>query len=276
MKPDIIKDEILDILESLKEQIPVLTSYTDKIPQIELDIVLSNLRRIYENVQELKNFVQEKETHIKTEKSLDVETIEKVQSDSKISGEEIKPEPAIDEEKQEKDKIAEEEESKIIEKENEREITEPVNPVREPVKIVFESKEEEIIQPRKKQIKEKSTIDLFSSSQTTSIADKFKDVSKSVNEKILSEKEDKSIAAKMQKEQITDLKLAIGLNEKFLFINELFDGNMKEYTEAVDKLNSAESYENTMQLFEEIKNKYKWDETSDAYKKFLDLLKRKS
>ena len=32
MKPDIIKDEIRDIFESLQEQIPVLINYTNKIP----------------------------------------------------------------------------------------------------------------------------------------------------------------------------------------------------------------------------------------------------
>ena len=232
MKPNIVKDEILDILESLQEQIPVLIDYTDKIPQIELDIVMSNVRKLYENINELKSldqFVEEEEVAVAEKK------------------EEVKEE-----------EVAEKKET----------------PVREPVKIVFESREEEIISPKKRQIEEKSTIDLFSSPEE-SVADKFKDNSKSINEDIYGDKEDESVAAKMQKGKTKDLKLAIGLNEKFLFINELFDGNMKAYSETIDQLNKPETLEEVLKTVEEIKLKNKWDETTDTYKKLLGLIGRK-
>ncbi len=279
MKPDIIKDEILDILESLKEQIPVLINYTKKIPQIELDIVMSNLRRIYENINELKNLEQiqpgdeKKEEKDKNTKGIPIEPpIVKSIKKEEESGTDIKTE--------EKTIILEKQLSKptgILVKKEESEESDhkiPETPVKEPVKIVFESREEEIIQPKKKQIKAKDTVDLFSSTET-SIADKYKNESKSINEKIYSDKEDKSIAAKMQKGQITDLKQAIGLNEKFLFINELFDGNMKAYTEDINALNNQETLEDARKKFEEIKLKNKWDENSDTYKKLLNLVERK-
>ena len=234
MKSDIIKDEILDILESLKEQIPVLLGYNEKIPRIELDIVLSNLRRIYENINELKNI-----SH-----SIKADTISVIEQEVEKTDITIKVEKSEEEEeKNQEETIVEttvEISEEVTSEEEFVEIKEPEDaidrPLREGVKIVFETKEEEIIQPQKREIKEKTTIDLFSSSET-SVADKFKEDSKSINEKIISDKEDHSIAARMQKGRISDLKFAIGLNEKFLFINELFDGNMKDYANAIDLLN---------------------------------------
>jgi len=250
MKPNIVKDEILDILESLQEQIPVLIDYTDKIPQIELDIVMSNVRKLYENINELKSldqFVEEEEVAVAEKKE-------------EVKEEEVAVAGAVAEKKEE---VKEEE---VAEKKE--------TPVREPVKIVFESREEEIISPKKRQIEEKSTIDLFSSPEE-SVADKFKDNSKSINEDIYGDKEDESVAAKMQKGKTKDLKLAIGLNEKFLFINELFDGNMKAYSETIDQLNKPETLEEVLKTVEEIKLKNKWDETTDTYKKLLGLIGRK-
>jgi len=146
--------------------------------------------------------------------------------------------------------------------------------VREPVKIVFESKGEEIIIPKKKKVEDKSSIDLFSTTEPT-VADKFKDESKSINEQIVDNKEDESIAAKMQKEQIKDLKLAIGLNEKFLFINELFNGDLKAYTDAVDSLNNQVKLDEALHILDEMKLKNKWNEADDSYLKLLNLVERK-
>ncbi len=347
MKPDIIKDEILDILESLDEQIPVLIDYTDRIPQIELDIVLSNLRRLYENIIELKyidNLVKEevatkatKATEEKEETALagkeeeateapeekeetavagkeeeTTETIEEKEEtavagkeeeateapeekeDTAVVGKEEETTETIEEKeetavagKEEEATEAPEEKEDTAVAEKEEEVTEAPEekeevieeefveaPVREPVKIVFETKEEEIISPKKKRIKDKSGIDLFSTPETT-VADKFKDEPKSINERILDNREDKSIAAKMQKEQIKDLKLAIGLNEKFLFINELFGGDMKSYSKAIDLLNEKTPLEEAIKTLNEMKEDNKWDESSDSFKKLLNLLERK-
>lgn len=277
MKPNIVKDEILDILESLQEQIPVLIDYTDKIPQIELDIVMSNVRKLYENINELKSldqFVVEEEVAVagavagkKEEAAGAVAEGKKEEAvssqQSAVGSQEELIVAGAEEKKEEEVAVAGEKEESKVEA-----------PVREPVKIVFESREEEIIGPKKRQIEEKSTIDLFSSPEE-SVVDKFKDNSKSINEDIYGDKEDESVAAKMQKEKIKDLKLAIGLNEKFLFINELFDGNMKAYSEAIDQLNKQEALEEVVKTFEEIKLKNKWDETTDTYKKLLNLIERK-
>ena len=64
------------------------------------------------------------------------------------------------------------------------------------------------------------------------IGDKFED-GPSIHEKIASAHVASSIASHQQRKPIHDLKKAIGLNEKFLFINHLFDGNLQVYNQAI-------------------------------------------
>jgi hypothetical protein len=303
MKPDIIKDEIIDVLESLKEQIPVLISYEEKIPRIELDIVLNNIRKLYENIDDLKRcdkgndneLIEKNKTEIvttdideKVEKPVIELKIEEEVVEEKTQKEDKKEDAAVDEQaiteietpKREEVQPEEEMPEEIIEDnvqeevQEEEEIKEIKVPGREPVKIVFETKEEEIIAPKKRQIKDKSEIDLFSTSEPT-IADKYKDQTSSLNEKIVDDKEDKSIAAKMQKEQITDIKLAIGLNEKFLFINELFDGDMQVYNDSIEKINSQPSLKDAVIFLNQLKSRFEWEETDETYIKLQNLVERK-
>jgi hypothetical protein len=303
MKPDIIKDEILDVLESLKEQIPVLIDYTDKIPQIELDIVLENIRKLYEDINDLKRCetiveeIHENENVTETlhEEINDTGKNEKLPDALSAEGVEV-----ADANKDITEKIEDEEHKEEINEESETENTTietvlqktetdvtPVSskppqtenvdtekPVREPVKIIFETQEEEIITPKKRKIKDKSEADLFSSSEPT-VADKYKDQTTSLNETIVDNKEDKSIAAKMQKEKIDDLKIAIGLNEKFLFINELFGGDMQTYSDAIDKINTQSTYDDTIKLLDELNLKFQWNKETDTYKKLISLVERK-
>lgn len=314
MKPDIIKDEILDVLESLKEQIPVLINYKDKIPQIELDIVLDNIRKLYEDINDLKRCekpgegenkpesITEKKKEEKTEEpdssmivdenkenlSNEERATEGDKSEQIVEEEIVRTEDKIEDKTEEVLEIKEEIKSEVEEEEEEKEVPEDIiiegekettekvveKPLREPVKIVFETKEEEIIAPKKRKIQEKAEIDLFSTSEPR-LADKFKDQSTSINEKIVDNKEDKSIAAKMQKEKINDLKLAIGLNDKFLFINELFNGDMQAYSEAIEKINQQNSFEETRIILDDLNKKYNWNTQQDTYEKLLSLVERK-
>jgi len=48
-----IKKEIFQILDNVAEQHKIIDSYETQIPQIELDIILSNIRKLYENYTNL-------------------------------------------------------------------------------------------------------------------------------------------------------------------------------------------------------------------------------
>ncbi len=49
---------------------------------------------------------------------------------------------------------------------------------------------------------------------------------------------DNSLAARLQRKPVTDIISAIGINDKFLFLNELFGGSMEKYNKSIRSLNS--------------------------------------
>lgn len=113
---------------------------------------------------------------------------------------------------------------------------------------------------RQKQV-QKSTIDLFTAPKT--IADTFQNSS------------DNSYAARMQKNPIDDIKSAIGINEKFLFINTIFDGEISLYNKVIDRLNELPDFYLALHFMDELKANYEKDTNRDAFAKLLEIVKRK-
>jgi len=111
----------------------------------------------------------------------------------------------------------------------------------------------------------------------TVVADKFGDSSNSIYERLSKIKEDHSIGAKMQQKPVTNLKSAIGINEKFLFINELFNGDIKSYNDSVDKLNNFSSIHEAFEYLNLLTDTYQWDgnRSSETIEKFANLVQRR-
>jgi hypothetical protein len=76
----------------------------------------------------------------------------------------------------------------------------------------------------------------------------------------------------MQSKPIKDLSKAIGVNDKFLFIRELFDGNKEHYHEAIQLLNEIPDYEEAENY---LKETFDWNWEAPVTKKFIELIKRK-
>lgn len=79
----------------------------------------------------------------------------------------------------------------------------------------------------------------------------------------------------IQHTRTIDLKMTIGVNEKYLLTQELFGGNVKEYTEAVGRLNDAADTAAASAVWQALSAQRGWDENSLAYVTFYDLLKRR-
>ncbi len=84
-----------------------------------------------------------------------------------------------------------------------------------------------------------------------------------------------SVAEKLQHNKISDLKSAIGINEKFQFINELFEGNMKEYTVAVDQVNSFSTHAEAESYLANLQDIYKWEDENSIVGNFKELVQRR-
>ncbi len=97
----------------------------------------------------------------------------------------------------------------------------------------------------------------------TTLADKFMD------------SDDKTLAARIKMNPIQDLKTAIGLNDKFLFIKELFNNNLLEYNETLEHLNTTDSLENAQAYLASLKEKHQWTEEMEYFLLFRDYVERK-
>lgn len=84
------------------------------------------------------------------------------------------------------------------------------------------------------------------------------------------------LAAKLKNKPISDLKTGIGLNDKFWFINELFDGKGEPYNDMIDKVNSIGSYTDALTYIEgEVKPNFDWSEKNKTIEKLLKLIYRR-
>lgn len=87
--------------------------------------------------------------------------------------------------------------------------------------------------------------------------------------------EDHTLAAKLQQNPVRDLKSVIGINDKFLFVNELFGGSMEKYNKSVENLNDLKTLNGAMIYLNELKIELQWNSSNEAYQKLTELVKRK-
>jgi len=94
--------------------------------------------------------------------------------------------------------------------------------------------------------------------------------------KQIPESESVSLADKERIQPLNDIKKAIGINERFLFANVLFNGDMNAFSKAVEELNHLESISDAIRLMdEELSSKYHWDEEDETVVAFKTLVSRR-
>jgi hypothetical protein len=104
------------------------------------------------------------------------------------------------------------------------------------------------------------------------IADKFISQSDTLNDQLGSLKDDNDLHGSIKLKPITKLSDAIGVNDKFLFIRELFNGNPEAYNQAITKLDETAYFADAKAII----MSYTGENTeSFAAIQLLDLVKRK-
>ena len=88
--------------------------------------------------------------------------------------------------------------------------------------------------------------------------------------------EKKSVEIVFEKPEIkTYPKLAINLNDKFRFINELFAGNTNEYNIAIEQLNNVDSMDEANAYIKGLKSIYNWDDNHEMVKNMNGLIQKR-
>jgi hypothetical protein len=109
--------------------------------------------------------------------------------------------------------------------------------------------------------------------ESPTLANKFTD-KKTVGAKIAGNENTRRISDNL-KASVTDLKSAIGLNEKFQFINQLFNGDAKKYHSAIEQLNTSNGSEDAMNFLKEISETNDWESHAAVAKSFMDIIDRR-
>lgn len=88
--------------------------------------------------------------------------------------------------------------------------------------------------------------------------------------------EQKEVKDHIVLEPIKDLRSAIGINDKFQFIQELFGGDEKSFEVGIKTINAFKIYpEAQFYIKREFREKNSWDEESRVVKQFDQLVKRR-
>ncbi len=121
-------------------------------------------------------------------------------------------------------------------------------------------------------VKDEPRLTKKKSTARTIVADTFSDRPGCLNEQLTSSREDDDLSEIKKIKPITNLSDAIGINDRFLFIREIFNGNPESFEQAITRLDNATDLSDARKII----NDYAGDSTENtASKQLLELIKRK-
>jgi hypothetical protein len=291
-----IHEEINTTLIQLEEQYSRILTYKDQIPTIEVDLVLKDVRDLYELFINLKTVgelqkrsalsaMSQSSEEVAVKPTL-IETPAPVEEKQVIESpkvESVKVEaPKVNEVKVEAPKV-EEKPAVDFQKTVEPKAEEKKEPIAQVKPVVLPSENPPVVAPKVDLLQERQkdfvpTVRKIEFKPEPQTPDNKKeslfDKAASLYDKI-AKPGDKTVAGQATRQPVSNIKGSIGINEKFAYLKELFKNNVNDYNEALDKLNNFDSYADAEDYFQELKAKYNWDPESKSFQGLADLLNRR-
>lgn len=321
----IVRSEIKELVETIQEQTELILEHSENIPQIEIDLVLENLRKLYQAYYLLDKINSKTTPKTKTLPVMEVD-VEKVVHDSDKYHPESEnqvqnyldfiattftneppahndeahidqiPKPIIEAEpifkfmevKKEEEELHYQgdekmaagtpvnDEPKIIRHTLDLPFEEEIK-IEEKIEVLFENTE--IVEPTKQ-------IEVVPELQIPSpnvVLEPFVEVEKidlntsQVKNEVVEKPtaDSKKAFNSLKGKPIDSLKKAIGINDKFQFINELFEGNMARYNRTIDQLDNIGELNAALQILKELITELDWDVEDKAFQQLENYLQRR-
>ena len=146
-------------------------------------------------------------------------------------------------------------------------------PVVQPKEVKHEPVQPTVAKVEEHQPKEQKAAEQIPVVQKESLVQKPQQ--RSLNDLFNEQREDHSISSQYQRAKVGDLTKAISINDKFIYIKELFHNRGEDFSASIRQLNECHNMEEAFNCLDELKKKFFWDSKSDAYLSFCDLLRRK-
>lgn len=86
---------------------------------------------------------------------------------------------------------------------------------------------------------------------------------------------DTSLNARFNGTKLDTLVGAFGLNQKLMYINELFDGSSESFSDAIKSLDSKSSMEDAKETVTALASKFEWDAEEESVIEFMAVLNRR-
>ena len=174
---------------------------------------------------------------------------------------EIKKEPAVVTEK----KVLKQEENLLHLEEKEKPVVE--NKVKQTSIEVTEKVKEQV-----ETVSKKDSKSAHPEAHDKIIAETLATPQTPVYEHISRTQSKKNIANTLLTTPVTDIEKAIGVNDRFLFIRELFNGDADSYDKSIKLINQATNFN---EAFVYLEQTFSWDFESELVKRLLDFLRRR-
>lgn len=239
------------------KDLQVLLTYFEKLSQLEsidIDLALSKTKEIYNTLLLLK---------IKNEDASLLKVLSKEKNEFNAEQTEKKVETIFKEvikeiKINEKPAQMESETDSIMELEEEA-------PVKEEIK---ESPKIGEVTISKKEI---TTEIKAKTSEGDIIAEKYQRNEPLINE-ILARAGKRDLSSMLQTKPVKNIESAIGINERFEFVKELFNGDNATYLKTIHILDNVSNFN---EAFNYINQTFSWDYESETVHKLLDLVRRR-
>jgi hypothetical protein len=268
------KENIVSLLENIIKRTELIERQSGSRNLLEIDLAMEDLRLLYRELNLLR----------KLSENENLAEAPLIRRERKQESRDLPEQPQL----KTQEKVSESETNQPIESKAEEETVEgkeePVAKVEtEPAKQSQKPEAEVVpdLKPREEPKMEnnsapKETAETVSQGKPI-VGEKFSSEKSSIHERLAQIKDDKSIGARMQYKPVKNIKEAIGINEKFLFINELFNGDLKSYNESVEKLNDFPSIHEAFEFLNKLTYEYQWDgqRSADTIEKFANLVQRR-
>lgn len=248
-----LNDQITQQIQKLAKDWTRANRHQPEIARLDRDILFDDLRLLYDLIDELE--VAQPGTHLSNQKPTTREEKIKDVPFSITNQDEhfVKGEKKDKPEKQEDDL----QNPVAYEEETEKPFLEPAASAIKKENVSESSAPPSSVTSRKAP---KSTGDQFVPAKT------FADV--------YQKSDDTTLAAHIGSHAIPDIRTAIGVNDKFLFINEIFKGDVEVYQQTIDRLNRQKHMDDALLVIDEVKQKYAVAE-AEVINKLIKIIQRK-
>lgn len=284
-----IKDRIVQLLSDVVERSKAINQSSDTSLNLELDLIMEDLRSLYRDFEWLRKQISENEG-LTPGKAIEVSEQHVTEASEPLEPAKQAAKLVVEAEPLAEELIPAEQPQRAIE--DVKEVVRPAvpetviaaspaAPAAMSVNLESNMKEQVVSAGMESQNQTSSNLgsptpelipsipqpaaNIGSSGITkTRIADRFVSEDNSLHKRLAAQKEDRSLGARLQMTPISNLKDAIGVNEKFLFINELFGGNIQVYNEAIVKLNAFQNIDQSFEYLNDLGKTLEWDENRSA------------